>query len=84
MTTYYRVNLQDGITTETQKTGFYSGSPELNVTVFKSVRAAKRTFNDITKAEIERLHALRLKIRALKTREELIAGEELASHVEAD
>lgn len=81
MTTYYRVNLQDGIKTEEQKTGYYSGNEELGVTVFKSIRAAKRKFNAITKDEIKRLQDLRIKVRALNTREEINAGEELASHV---
>lgn len=82
MTIYYRVNLQDGIKTEERPTGYYSQHEDLNVTVFKSFRAAKRKFHDITRAEIQRLQDLRAKFRGLNSREEMIAGEELASHVD--
>lgn len=92
MTIYYRVDLQNGITVEDQepikkegkrnKVPYYSGSPEFNQTVFKSIRAAKRQFYAMTKAEIQRLQELRAKFRSLYTRDELATGEELASHVE--
>lgn len=94
MTIYYRVDLQNGITVEDQepvkkegkrnKVPYYSDSPEFNKTVFKSIRAAKREFYALTKAEIHRIKALREKFRSLYTREEMMAGEELASHVELD
>lgn len=71
MTIYYRVNLQDGIKTEEQPTGYYSQHEDLNVTVFKSLRAAKRKFNQITKDEIKRLQELRAKVRGMNTREEM-------------
>lgn len=71
MTIYYRVNLQDGIKTEEQPTGYYSQHEDLNDTVFKSLRAAKRKFNQITKDEIKRLQEMRAKVRAMNTREEM-------------
>lgn len=71
MTIYYRVNLQDGIKTEEQPTGYYSQHEDLNVTVFKSLRAAKRKFNEITKDEIKRLQEMRAKVRGMSTREEM-------------
>lgn len=71
MTIYYRVNLQDGIKTEEQPIGYYSQHEDLNVTVFKSLRAAKRKFNEITKDEIKRLQDMRAKVRGMSTREEM-------------
>lgn len=68
MTQYYRVTLESGITIDEQKPRFYSKSPELGVTVFKSLREAKRKFNEITNAEISRLQELRKVVRAFKTR----------------
>lgn len=73
MTIYYLVNLEVGIKTEEQKQGHYSGSPELNVTVFKSLRAAKRKFDQITKDEIARLKDMRLSCRAIGTRREAVS-----------
>lgn len=72
MTIYYRVNLAEGIKPEKQKQRFYSKSPELGVTVFKSLRASKRKFNEITAAELERIKAMRQTIRAVDTREQLL------------
>lgn len=75
MTIYYHVDLEYGIKTEETTTGFYSGHPNLDVTIFKSLRAAKRKFNDITKAEIKRLQDLRAKVRAMNSREEVLSSE---------
>lgn len=69
MTIYYRVSLEEGIVAEEQPTGHYMKSDQLGVTVFKSLRAAKRKFDQITRDEIARLRALRHKMRPLKTRE---------------
>lgn len=82
MTIYYRVNLNEGIATETQKVGHYSKSEELNKTVFKSLRAAKRKFNEITKAEVKRLHDLRITVRAMSTRTEVLTSNSEAQHAE--
>ncbi len=76
MTIYYRVDLQSGIQTEVQPTGHYSKSDQLNVTVFKSLRAAKRKFNEITKDEIDRIRQLRIKVRAMNTRNEVLQNED--------
>jgi len=72
MTIYYRVDIATGITTEEQKTGFYSKSPELNVSVFKGLRAAKRKFDELSKAEIARLKDMRKKFKAFKFRDNVI------------
>lgn len=74
MTIYYIVDLEKGITTEEQPTGFYSDSKHLNVTVFKSLRAAKRKFNEITSAEIKRIKALRASVRCMNSRTELLSN----------
>jgi hypothetical protein len=52
--TYYRVSLAHGITPEQRPYGYYSGSEELGKTAFKSLRTAKRAFEALCKAEIER------------------------------
>lgn len=88
MTIYYRVDLEKGISIEDRepvkkegkrnKVAYYSDSPELGETVFKSIRDAKRKFNQITKDEIKRLQALRISVRCMNTRKEM------ASHVAAE
>lgn len=75
MTIYYHVDLEKGITTEEAPTGHYSGSQDLDVTIFKSLRAAKRKFNEITKEEIKRLQDLRSKVRSMNSREEVLSAE---------
>lgn len=77
MTIYYRVDIHEGVTPEEQKTGFYSGSPELNTRVFKSLRAAKRKFDQISREEIDRLRKLRLKVRPMKSRGQVLAAAEV-------
>lgn len=68
MTIYYRVDLENGITPEERPGGFYSKSPELNVTVFKALRAAKRAFLTMTSSEIDRIKALRRKFSSVVSR----------------
>lgn len=89
MTIYYRVNLQDGITTEERPVGYYSQHEDLNVTVFKNLRAAKREFYNQRKIAKQRnaelivnareqnrhLDKLNAKVRAIKSRESLIQEE---------
>lgn len=72
MTIYYRVNLQVGIVSDKQEVGFYSKSPELGITVFKHLRAAKRKFDEISTAEVNRIKSLRKVIRAIDTREQML------------
>jgi hypothetical protein len=73
MTTYYRVNIERGIEIEIRPYGYYSRSEELGVTVFKKVFDAKRQFDAITRAEIERLTALRRRFKGFQTRHQLLA-----------
>lgn len=76
MTIYYKVTLEDGITTEQRPIGYYSQHEDLNATIFKSLRAAKRQFNQITQDEIKRLRELRAKVRGMNTREEMMHNEQ--------
>lgn len=76
MTIYYRVDLQDGVVPEEQPTGHYSQSDQLNVTVFKGLRAAKRKFDQISREEIARLRALRKRVRPMKLRKQVVAAHE--------
>ena len=69
MTTFYHVSLA-GIEVERAQKDLYSKE----VDTFTDLRLAKRCFATISAAEIARLRALRKRIAAARTREDLAAA----------
>lgn len=72
MTIYYRVNLRDGIKPDPKPWRYYSGSPDLGKTIFKSFRAAKCEFDQITRMEMARIKQMRRKFMSIKGRKQLL------------
>ena len=68
MVTYYRVDLEKGITVEERPSGFYKDDPDYGKTVFKNLRRAKATFAEMSKTEIRRLRTLQRQVRPLANR----------------
>ncbi|MFL5900991.1 MAG: hypothetical protein ACJ75S_07305 [Solirubrobacterales bacterium] len=62
MVTYYRVDLQHGVSVEEKPSGFYRDDPDLGVSVFKNLRKAKAVFTREARAEIQRLRALQKEV----------------------
>lgn len=73
LVTFYRVNLQDGVTVEEVPSGWYRDSPELNRTVFKNLRRAKVAFTTMIRDEMRRLRALQKDVGPLTNRHALKA-----------
>lgn len=71
LVTFYRVNLQDGVTVEERPSGHYRGHPDLDRTVFKNLRRAKVAFTDMVRSEIRRLHQLQKDVGPLTNRTQL-------------
>ena len=70
MTTFYHVDLEDGIKTEQNYRHAY---PIGKGGTYTDIREAKRYFHQIAAAEIKRLQTLRRRIAAARTREDLKA-----------
>jgi hypothetical protein len=66
MTTYYRVDLQNGITVENHPTGLLEGFGIVGKTAFRQMDSAKRAFDKMTNSELARLRILRKKIKAVQ------------------
>jgi hypothetical protein len=82
MTTYYRVDLANGIQVEEKepvkvdgkkgKRAYYSDSPELGVSVFKDFRLAKAKFRELCNAEVARLKAMQRALGPKLTRRDVL------------
>ncbi len=70
MTTFYFVDLHHGIRAEQNKRHAYVIGENGTYT---DIREAKRHFNQIVTGELKRLQALRRKVSAARTREDLKA-----------
>lgn len=71
MVTFYRVDLERGITVEERPSGHYRNDPDYGRTVFKNLRRAKAVFNHSCKDEIQRLRSLRRAVGPKTNREAL-------------
>lgn len=74
LVTFYRVDLERGITVEERPSGFYRGNPEYGRTVFKNLRRAKAAFAERSKGEIDRLKRLQRSVKPLQKIDELKAN----------
>lgn len=71
MVTYYRVDLETGITVEERASGLYRDDPDYGRTVFKNLRKAKAAFAEMSRAEMRRLRTLQRQVRPLANRSAL-------------
>jgi hypothetical protein len=71
LVTFYRVNLQDGITVEERPSGHYREDPMMGRTVFKNLRRAKPAFTEMVRAEIRRLQHLQKEVGPRTCRDDL-------------